>query len=144
MLENIFSILSHKSIKNKKEYIERYALSNNFENGESGFNSPGGSNLHNCKSLLNTMNKLVSGKVTALGSGGAGNGKSKKDLLLEATLSPLANQSNKKHLDYPDERGGKESQTSAVGMRQRPKTPASLRQAQSNKRASFKQNTQLQ
>ncbi|TNV74530.1 hypothetical protein FGO68_gene8581 [Halteria grandinella] len=50
MLDNIVSILSHKSIKNKKEYLQRYAF-NKEDSTE-------------CKSFQNTMNKLIKSKVT--------------------------------------------------------------------------------
>jgi hypothetical protein len=49
MLDNIVSILSHKSIKNKKEYLQRYAFNKRDSSG--------------CKSFLNTMNKLIQSKM---------------------------------------------------------------------------------
>lgn len=49
MIDNIVSILNHKSIKNKKEYLQRYAL-NREDTGAA-------------KTLLNTMNKLIKSKV---------------------------------------------------------------------------------
>lgn len=52
MIDNIISILNHKSIKNKKEYLERYAFNKEDENG--------------CKGLISTMNKLIKSKVQNL------------------------------------------------------------------------------
>ena len=44
-----YAHMNHKSIKNKKEYLERYAL--NREDGEG------------CRGLISTMNKLTKSKV---------------------------------------------------------------------------------
>lgn len=45
MIENIVSILSNKTIKNKKEYLSRYAFNKNDSSG--------------CKVLLHSVNKLA-------------------------------------------------------------------------------------